>query len=230
MSERWYTGAGVRAIDRIAAEQYGIPSIVLMENAAVALREASLRIMTERGLGGAMVVCGPGNNGGDGFALARHLANAGVDVRVGHTRERSGYAGDARTNLEIIAAMGLPLTQLAGAADYDGWMGQARGPVLIVDALLGTGVDRAVEGAAGEIIGRINGRAGGFVLAADLPSGLDADHGAVHGPCVRADATVTFVGRKVGMAVAGGWCGAVTVGDIGVPPALAERMAVRAPC
>lgn len=229
--ELWFTAEDVRGIDQRALDEYGIPSIVLMENAAVALREIALERIATLNLRHAMIVAGPGNNGGDGFALARHLDNAGIPLRVGHTLERDAYLGDARTNLDTIAAMGVSLSFLDSGDRFNAWLAESPGPRLIVDALLGTGLARRAAGPIAEIIERINARAGDFVLAVDLPSGLDADLGPVHGPCVRADATVTFVGRKVGMAAPGAaeLLGSVVVDDIGVPRALARSLATRPP-
>lgn len=185
-----------RELDRRAVEEFEIPSIVLMENAAIGLREHALRMLGDGSAPGVLVCCGPGNNGGDGFALARHLHNAGLSVRVVHTLGFDQYIGDAGTNLRILEHMGIELIdariQLETPPDAS--------LRLIVDALFGTGLSRAVEGTEGELIEWINTtrqRTHTKVLSVDLPSGLDADSGEAMGDrVVRADRTVTFAGFK----------------------------------
>lgn len=231
MSDLWFTADAVRQVDRLATEKFGLPTIVLMENAAVALREAALGLMSARGLERAIILAGPGNNGGDGFALARHLHNAGIPVTVLHTAASDAYRGDARVNFEVVHAMGVALAPLDSRETLCGEMGSGS-TALVVDALLGIGATRTVAGLMAEVIDAVNARSGQVVLGVDIPSGMDADRGPVLGPCMRADLTVTFVGRKVGMAAAGSEAllGRVVIGDIGVPRELAESLAVAAPC
>ncbi len=182
----------VRAVDRAARAQYGIPGIVLMENAARALAVES-HAMVRAANGAVVIVCGSGNNGGDGWALARHLHNAGSQVTIaplGAPREGGNAAVNCRIcrhmNLHEIAPDELP----AHLADCD----------LVVDAIFGTGLDRPVTGAAATVIETING-AGRPVLAVDVPSGLDCDTGQPMGSTIRAARTVTFVARKPAMIV-----------------------------
>ena len=226
----------VREVDRLAAEGYRIPSIVLMENAAIALREEALRLLgggavrpagTERR---AAIVCGPGNNGGDGLALARHLYNAGVEVGIILAVPPERYAGDALTNLRIVEAMGLPLAVL-DPGDPGGSAEQllAGHQGVIVDALLGTGLREPVRSPILELIRQINAartRTRRPVLAVDVPSGLDADTGEPLGEAVHADATVTFVGVKPGFLTLTGqeYLGEVVVAGIGAPRELTERL------
>jgi NAD(P)H-hydrate epimerase len=205
----------VRAVDRAAIEEYGIPGIVLMENAARALAATALSMLDGGGM--ALIICGSGNNGGDGWALARHLHNAGVRVVVAPLGDPRPD-GDAGVNCAICRAMGIEeiaFDRLEAQRDAD----------LIVDAIFGTGLTRPVlEGRAEEAIVWMN--AGSEpVLAVDVPSGLDADRGFPLGVAVRATATVTFVGMKPGFLVSGAeaWTGTVTVGDIGAPRELTER-------
>ncbi len=210
----------VRAVDRAAIDEYGIPGVVLMENAARALAVEALAMMP-KAAGLVVIVCGRGNNGGDGWALARHLHNAGSDVRIaplGTPRE----GGDAAVNCRICRNMNLreiaPDDLPAHLADCD----------LVVDAIFGTGLDRAVTGAAATVIESING-SGRPVLAVDVPSGLDCDTGQPLGSTVRAARTVTFVARKPAMNVesAGAYTGEVVVADIGAPVELLERFGRR---
>jgi len=232
MQDLWFTADGARMVDRLAIERYGLPSIVLMENAAIALREAALELSARHSLKQAIILAGPGNNGGDGFALARHLHNAGLRVRVLHTAPRDASRGDAAVNLRVLEAMRIPLDPLDSIGALRPVLEASDRPMLLVDALLGTGTTRPVTGLFADVIEALNARGGHFVLSVDIPSGMDADRGPVLGPCVRADMTVTFVGRKVGMAAPGSAdrLGRVVVGDIGVPRELAESLAVGPPC
>jgi hydroxyethylthiazole kinase-like uncharacterized protein yjeF len=232
MENLWFTADRVRQVDRLAVERYAIPSIVLMENAAIALREASLELVASCRLASTIILAGPGNNGGDGFALARHLDNHAIPVHILCTHPIESCRGDARTNFDIIANMGLPCTVAESEQDYDKLLASLPGPRLIVDALLGTGVSRPVSGIIKAIIDRVNARDKDQVLSVDIPSGMDADLGPVHGPCVRADLTVSFVGQKIGMAAPGAakLVAEVVIGDIGVPRQLAESLATAPPC
>lgn len=208
----------VRAVDRAAVEEYGIPGIVLMENAARGLTDQALQMLDESPSSPptSLIICGSGNNGGDGYALGRHLHNASVNVVLVHLGEpRAG--SDAAINREICRKMGLrevPLPDLASFAETD----------LIVDAIFGTGLDRPVRGPAAEAIEWING-ASTPVLAVDVPSGLDCDLGEPLGTTVRADCTVTFVAKKPGFltAAAKEYVGKVVVADIGAPIELVRR-------
>ena len=210
--------ASVRAVDRAAIDEYGIPGIVLMENAARGLAAEALNMLGDRVQGAeVLVICGSGNNGGDGYALARHLHNAGArPVLAALGAPRLGT--DAAVNRAICQRMGLAIAGPDSLDDHS----DAR---LVVDALFGTGLDRPVEGRAAEVIDWINA-AGRPVLAVDVPSGLDCDTGRPLGRAVRAKATVTFVARKPGLVEPPGldYAGRVTVADIGAPRALVERL------
>lgn len=216
------TTAQIRAIDRLASERYHIPSILLMEHASLSLCAEACRLMEQESLQAALILVGPGNNGGDGLALARHLHNAGIRVRVVLATDPERLRGDARTNFDIARAMDIDMLPVAGASELDAAAAVLPRPLLVVDALLGTGVDRALSGVLGEMAAWINVERRGLVLAVDVPSGMDSDRGPVHGACVRADVTVTFVARKVGFKKPGAdrFLGRVVVGSIGAPEAL----------
>ncbi len=220
VERRVLTSESAREIDRLAVTRYRMPSILLMENAAA----NAARILIERrsDLRRAVIACGPGNNGGDGYAMARHLSNAGVAVKVvamGAPRTRS----DALVQRDIAHAMGIQIVE---------WPERPTQPVeLIVDGLFGTGLDRTVEGAAAEVIGWINEcrRGGATVVSLDIPSGLHSDRGVPLGTAVEADLTITFAGLKSGLLAAGAdrFVGTVVVADIGVPCELVEALASR---
>lgn len=217
----YLTRDAARAIDRDAIEEFGIPGVVLMENAARSLLNTAWVMLGEAETRSVTIVCGTGNNGGDGFALARHLANAMFDVECVLVGDRADVRGDALTNLSIAEKMGVPVRD-APAFEK---------PALIVDALFGTGLSRPIEGRAAEMVGWINGRhdGGSLVLAADVPSGLDCDTGLPLGDAVvRADRTTTFVlmKRGFGSATSREHTGVITVGEIGVPGAVILRHAM----
>ena len=188
-----------------------------MENAARAVFDVA-RAMLEGRENTALIVCGPGNNGGDGFALARFLHNASAGVRIVTSQPLRDYTGDAAINARIAHRMGLPIEP---ASDHP----ELPGAALVVDALLGTGLASAPRGRVAELIDAINAHPSP-TLAVDLPSGLDCDSGQPLGACVRAERTVTFVGMKAGFASpeSQAYTGAVSVGDIGAPRELLERL------
>ena len=240
-----FTREQVRAVDREAVETYRMPSIVLMENASRALAAAAqdllrqvmiyhdrMRRIDEKkyarpwGPPRMLIVCGGGNNGGDGFAAARHLHNAGVDVTVAHARAADEYDGDAGANLAVIQAMGL---KIIDASNDPVAVLDDVGPVdAIMDALLGTGIDSDVREPMDKVIEWIKAQPA-RVLAVDIPSGLDCDEGAPLGVAVEAEVTVTFVGAKAGFVKEGAdrYTGEVRVGDIGVPRELIEKLGTR---
>ena len=221
----------VRELDRLAVEEYSVPSVVLMENAGA----NTARLLEAQGIAGPVAIaCGRGNNGGDGFVIARHLEAAGHQVRVLLATAPEAYAGDAAINLRIVERSGSSIICLA-TADEEAWRRELAGAAWIVDALLGTGAVGPPRGAIAIAITAINDmRAAAVdvaarVLAVDLPSGLDADTGAAAGPCVRADLTATFVAEKAGFAnpLAAAFTGTVHVLGIGAPAALLRRFSVR---
>ncbi len=211
----------VRSIDRRAAEEFGLSTLVLMENAG---RGAADRIceLLPRG-DRAVIACGPGNNGGDGGVVARHLDARGRSVRVVWFAAREQIAGDASIQHTILAASGIDQQEWAGPVDPGRLVALFSDADWIIDALLGTGLARPVEGLLRAVIESMN--AGGKpILALDLPSGLDADSGEPLGIAVRATETVTFVAPKLGFARPGAdaYTGRVSVADIGVPRRLLE--------
>ncbi|MCA9056186.1 MAG: NAD(P)H-hydrate epimerase [Planctomycetaceae bacterium] len=210
----------VRDVDRCAIEEYGVPGIVLMENAGRGAAECLLR---QRVTGPVVICCGRGNNGGDGFVIARHLDLAGAQVHLVLTSPVAELSGDARINADIAARSELPMTVLPEQPDAAVNEAALHGAEWIVDALLGTGTRGEVREPFASVIEAIN-RSGAKVLAVDLPSGLDCDTGQPLGPCVRAELTATFVARKVGFdnPDAAGFLGSVNVIGIGAPRRLLD--------
>lgn len=221
------TAEQMREIDRKAIEERGLPGLTLMENAGRAVADAALRITEGYPDRPILVVCGRGNNGGDGFVAARHLAEMGRTVRVFLASPPAEITGDARHNLDRLAAVGLSPQPISDPEPLTRSCDQAG---LIVDALLGTGLSGKVKGLAGQLIEAMV-KCGRPVLAVDIPSGLDADTGEPLGLAVRAQETVTMGLPKLGLFLHPGadHAGRVTVADIGFPadliaesPALAE--------
>ena len=202
----------VREIDRRSIDEYHIPGIVLMENAAIAATNVALAMLDGVSKLSVLILCGGGNNGGDGLAVARHLHNHGIAVSLVLTIDPATYKGDALINWNIAVAMKLPW-QKADPATIAGSK-----PALIIDAIFGTGLTSAPRDPFPQIVKAIE-QTGAPVLAIDLPSGLDCDTGIPPGACVRATRTITFVAEKVGFAQpdAREFLGEVTVGSIGCP-------------
>jgi NAD(P)H-hydrate epimerase len=215
MHTPYLTRDQVRAFDKHAIEQLGIPAAVLIENAG----RGAAQVLQRLGIRGRVVIgCGKGNNGGDGLVIARHLANWGFDLLIllfSHPRDLSP---DAALEWNITQRMGLPaqiwadenldesrLTAILADADW------------IVDALFGTGLTGPVRPPLDRVIERINA-SGVRVLAIDIPSGLDCDTGEPLGACIHAAHTATFVAPKLGFqnSVAGPWTGQIHVVDIGI--------------
>jgi len=214
------TRAQVREIDRRSIEEYYIPGIVLMENAARAAADVACDMLDDNCVGEVLILCGGGNNGGDGLALARHLHNLGADVSLALTIDPSKYKGDALINWNIVTAMKLEWEmatpeRIAGTS-----------ALLIIDAIFGTGLEQAPREPFGAIVDAVE-RSRVPVLAIDLPSGMDCDTGEALGACVRATRTITYVAEKVGFGKPGAkkYLGEVSVGAIGCPRELIEHIA-----
>jgi NAD(P)H-hydrate epimerase len=216
----------MREIDRAGIEDFGIPGVVLMENAG---RGASALVpqLSRPSDGPILVVAGRGNNGGDGFVCARHLHNQGYAVRILHVGSRPrllAEASDAGTMARIVDAMGLPIVEAEAEDDVRGRLSAEVAPAaLVIDGLLGTGLAGEVRGAARVAIDLLAAEAPPL-LALDLPSGLDANTGAVLGAAVRATVTATFGRAKLGLLCGEGpaHAGRVEVIDIGLPRELLE--------
>ncbi|MBM4200248.1 MAG: NAD(P)H-hydrate dehydratase [Gammaproteobacteria bacterium] len=214
-----YSADDVRAMDRHAIERLGIPGITLMERAGTAAFHAlRQRWPAARFIS---VVCGGGNNGGDGYVIARLCLEAGLDVRVYAIRPPEQLQGDARLAFQDYRD--------AGGSWLDYVPVQLEYAEVIVDALFGTGLDREVTGNDAAVIRAINGTSAG-VLAVDIPSGLHADSGAVLGCASEADVTVSFIGLKRGLFTGAGpaHSGSVIFDDLGTPSAVRQSATVSA--
>ncbi|MCG8325877.1 MAG: NAD(P)H-hydrate epimerase, partial [Thiotrichales bacterium] len=210
MSQALYSAAQVRELDRLAIEEHGIPGLTLMERAGNAcfatLRERwpDARNMT--------VLCGLGNNAGDGYVIARLAHEQKIKVSVLQLGDAAKLQGDAASAHAAMQSAGLT------TSEYQGRLPSAD---VYIDALFGTGLDREVAGDWRSIIEQLNA-IDTPCLAVDIPSGLHADTGNVLGAAVHADCTVTFIGRKRGMSTgaAADHCGHITFNDLEVPAAI----------
>jgi NAD(P)H-hydrate epimerase len=222
----------VRRVDQIAIHDYAIPGVVLMENAGRGCAQAILQILAEKhgtpAGRSAVILCGGGNNGGDGYVIARHLHNAGVGVAIHSVVEASKLTGDAGINRTIIDKMALPVSEILDAAALKtATIGWSKADA-IVDALLGTGFTGALRPHMAAVIKACNEAAASGpvpIIAVDLPSGLDCDTGAAASETIRATMTATFVAEKVGFHVPGTepYTGKILVVDIGAPPEALQK-------
>jgi NAD(P)H-hydrate epimerase len=206
----------IRAIDSHAIETLGIPGLMLMENAGRGATDAF-----EAWAGGVedkpvAIVAGGGNNGGDGFVIARHLHIRAAQVTVFVVAPHDKISGDAETNLQAALALGLDVRDVR--EDIAGLGDKLKQYEFTVDAVGGTGIKGALRGTMAEVVEQIIA-SGTDVLAVDIPTGLDCDTGAAEGPAVKARLTATFAANKVGFAKEGAsaYTGQVTVCDIGIP-------------
>ncbi|MBU0517572.1 NAD(P)H-hydrate dehydratase [bacterium] len=210
------TAREMQSLDSAAIEQAGIPGILLMENASLEIMRKTVEIFDGEIAGRDItIVCGKGNNGGDGYAVARHLLNRGAEVLVIALGKIKDLRGDALTNAQIFTAIGGRVLALSPSDS----MPNPPEADIIIDALLGTGIDGPVRGRIAEMIEWINDRPEP-VLAVDIPSGVNGDTGAVEGPAIIADWTVTMGLLKRGLVLPPGrdLCGEISVAIISLPP------------
>ncbi|NLW02570.1 MAG: NAD(P)H-hydrate dehydratase [Clostridiaceae bacterium] len=214
----------MRRIDREAIERIGIPGVVLMENAAFQVSMKAAEILGKNGGRRVLVAAGAGNNGGDAFAVARHLLSMGYSVSLYMLSPPESLKGDAAINANILKNMGFSM-ELLDVGNLDKFAESCFEADLVIDGLFGTGLNRDIGGIALEAVCIIN-RYSRCTLSIDIPSGVDGLTGRICGGSVRADYTVTFFLPKLGMVqYPGAAClGELTVADIGIPYALADEL------
>ena len=188
--QRVYEPRQMREIDNCLTEEYGIPGIELMERAAQGVAERVLLRLAALENRKVLIVCGCGNNGGDGLAVLRLLHEDGIDVSAALLAEEETYGGDARINLNRAKTAGCRFTDIT--------TGLSEKPGLVVDALFGTGLSRPLSGDVETSVQAVNA-CGAYILSVDIPSGVDGATGEVQGAAVRADETVTFQNYKPGL-------------------------------
>ncbi len=213
----------VRELDRRAIEEFGIPGVVLMENAGRGVVDVMVKVGAPALAGPIHIICGKGNNGGDGYVIARHLDALGIPVVIHRCCSPEEITGDAAVMYQIAEKAGLPIVPFTTAEALATVLREA---TWIVDALLGTGLSGTVRSPYAEIIACMN-KSKKPIIAVDLPSGMDANAGSPLGCCVVAQHTVTFVDKKTGMTSDDAWLytGEVHVEEIGVPKVLITTQA-----
>jgi NAD(P)H-hydrate epimerase len=218
----------MKRIDECAIKEYGIPGLLLMENAAAAVVSEALSMM-----GGCIgrtvtIVAGRGNNGGDAFAAARLLHSRGSDVRAYLIGDRTGLSGDALFNMELLERIDVNITVLNDKNGLERLSADMSVSDLVLDGLFGTGLCRDVTGFPAAVIEAVNS-SGKPVLSIDIPSGIDGRDGRIRGACIRADATVTFCLPKLGLVLNPGclYTGRLVTADIGIPPCVIKKQDIR---
>jgi hydroxyethylthiazole kinase-like uncharacterized protein yjeF len=222
---RVLTSAQMREADRRTIEEIGIPSLVLMENAGrqvVAAIEAVHSDLQERRVA---VLCGRGNNGGDGFVVARTLMQRGVDVSVFLIGRVADVRGDARTNLEILGRLGLTIVEIADSQAWELHFSEIGDCTLIVDAIFGTGLNAPLSGLLETVVADVNA-SGIPIVAIDLPSGLSADSHEPIGDSIEAGMTVTLAAPKLPLVLppAETRAGDIVIADVGIPGHVIEEL------
>src|SRR5688572_9404192 len=208
----------MREADRYTIEDIGIPSLVLMENAGrqvVAAIEAAFEARLD---GRVAVLCGRGNNGGDGFVVARTLLQRGIDTAVFVIGTLADVRGDARTNLDILGRLGITVVEIADEQSWELHFSEISECTLLVDAIFGTGLKSPLSGMLETVVADVNA-SGIPIVAIDLPSGMSADTPHLIGDCIDASMTVTLAAPKLPLVLppAEARAGDVVIADIGIP-------------
>lgn len=215
------TSQQMRDIDKKASETEGIPSIILMENAGMRCVDAILEEFSDVSGMKIGIFCGKGNNGGDGFVIARHLDRIGALVDV-FTVCGTEFSEDARINFNILENTGCTVMKNTEYPEYEIPLYD-----IVIDAIFGTGIKGRLEGDVADTVEAIN-RNAKYIVAVDVPSGMNSDTGAVSGACIRADMTVTFAAYKRGMFLYPGadFCGKIKCVDICIPQKLLDDVKI----
>ncbi|MFA6321357.1 MAG: NAD(P)H-hydrate epimerase [Candidatus Omnitrophota bacterium] len=212
------TAKQMKRMDAIATERYGIPASILMENAGRSACDEAVNMLSGSSAGRIAVICGYGNNGGDGFVCARHLVNRGYRIAVYMAGEKKNFSEESGMNYRILRKMSAPVKSVKGAA---GILELKKGIAkcdLIIDAVFGIGLHGEIGEFYRKLFDALN-KSKAPILSLDIPSGLDADTGKPLGCAIKADRTITFGLLKKGMAnrTAHKFTGKISVGDISLP-------------
>ena len=218
----------MQAMDKKTIEEIGIPGLILMENAGIGCTDILLKELGEKAEKGILVVAGPGNNGGDGFVIARHLFQKGISVKVILLVNEGKYKGDALTNLKAIKGLGIEILDCSSTERLLGGRGLFEHAGIIVDAIFGTGLKRPVSGHFETAINLMN-ESGAGKFSVDIPSGLSSDSGKVLGTAFNAHVTCTMAFPKIGHV---NWPGRLYTGrlfviDIGIPRSLTSEFEIK---
>lgn len=219
------TANEMQKMDRSTIESFGLPGRILMENAGRGATQFFLEQFKDAENKKIGVIAGRGNNGGDGFVIARYLAQKGISVTVYLLSERQKVSGDAAANLELLPSLNVPVIEMPDAESFSAHETAMRHEAIWIDAILGTGLQSDVKGFFKDVIDFIN-QSNKPVFAVDIPSGLNSDTGRPCGTCIRADATATFAFAKTGHFLLPGadYTGNLKIIDIGIPPYIADSV------
>lgn len=222
------TAGEMQQMDKETIDNIGIPGRVLMENAGSGAFRYMCRVFPDLVHQSVGVVAGSGNNGGDGFVMARYLSQKGVFVKVYLLCKKDRVQGDAQANLDLLAPLGIPVVEIPEAGDFKKHKAAMRRHDVWVDGILGTGLKSDVKGHYKSVILLLN-TLKKPVFAVDVPSGLNADNGQVCGVCIQAQATATFAFPKIGHVVYPGaaYTGKLEIIDIGIPRRVADHVLPR---
>ncbi|MBI4888302.1 MAG: NAD(P)H-hydrate epimerase, partial [Acidobacteria bacterium] len=215
---RILNAAQMREADRYTIEEIGIPSLVLMENAGRQVVSAMEAAYESRLEGRVAVLCGRGNNGGDGFVVARTLMQRGIDAAVVLIGAVAEVRGDARLNLDILGRLGATVVEVGDEQTWELHFSEISQCSLIVDAIVGTGLKAPLGGMMETVVADVNA-SGIPIVSIDLPSGLSADTPHLIGDCIDASMTVTLGAPKLPLVLPPGeaHAGDVVIADIGIP-------------
>ncbi len=218
---KYVTSEQMKQIDKRAQEEFGMPSVILMENAGRGASRVALDMLPKEKKAKAVCVCGKGNNGGDGFVCTRHLINNSIDVDIFLLGNPNGLKGDAKINYRILRKMGKTVKILKNKKTLDLFKRSLKKARLLIDAIFGIGLSGEVKQPYKNIIDLMN-QCEKPILALDVPSGLDATEGKVLGSCIKAAKTITFALPKTGFIKNDGpyYAGEIIVADISIPKIL----------
>jgi len=219
-----FSGNQMRQIDKKAIEELNIPGIILMENAGRAVYEQVVEIieLTKDELASVLVICGKGNNGGDGFVAARHLAENGIQTTAVSLFRKDNLSGSSLINHDILENF-IEIVYF-DEIDLEQFRQMISASTIVIDAIFGTGLNSEIRGNIKDIINSVNEYCEGYVVAVDIPSGVNADNGKILGTAIIADYTVTFHALKLGLISHPGaeHTGEVIIVPIGIPESLSE--------
>ena len=222
------TAREMQQMDQETIQKIGLPGRILMENAGSGAFRFMRRLFPDLAEKSVGVVAGRGNNGGDGFVMARYLSQKSIAVKVYLLCEKDRVQGDAKANLDLLAPLGIPVVEIPDAGDFKKQKAAMRRHDIWVDAIFGTGLNSDVRGHYKAVILYLNALKKP-ILAVDIPSGLNADNGQVCGVCIKAQATATFAFPKIGHMVYPGaaYTGELEIIDIGIPAMIADGVCPR---
>jgi len=217
------TGEIMKNIDKLTVDNFGIPSIVLMENAALSVVKVIKDCIKTISSPNIVIVAGKGNNGGDGFAIARHLYQSGLNTNIIFLGSSNNIAGDALINYNITKKLNIPTLIVKTKKEFSTAKKIIEKADIVVDSLLGTGLKGKVDGIIKDFIVLVNENSK-YTIAVDIPSGINSENGHIQGEAIKADLTVTFALIKQGLILNSDYTGKLIVTDIGIPKSVLDNI------